>query len=120
MKFLLDQDVYFVTYRFLKDSGHDVVRAAEIGLSQSEDEELISIAQEQDRILITRDRDFGTLVFLKSLGSGVIYLRMLPSTQESVHGELARAIKAYSEEEIKKAFIVIEPDGYRFRRIQSR
>lgn len=55
MKFLLDQDVYLTTYHFLASLGHDVIRAAEMGLSQSADEELLKIAQEQDRILITRD-----------------------------------------------------------------
>jgi hypothetical protein len=31
MRFLLDQDVYFVTARFLIDAGHDVVLVAQIG-----------------------------------------------------------------------------------------
>jgi hypothetical protein len=33
MKFLLDQDVYAVTARFLNDLGHDVVPVALIGLA---------------------------------------------------------------------------------------
>ncbi len=48
MRFLLDQDVYAATARFLRESGHDVVSAAEIGCSQAADSELLSIAQEQD------------------------------------------------------------------------
>ena len=34
MKFLLDQDVYASTARFLMELGHNVVPAAEIGLSR--------------------------------------------------------------------------------------
>jgi predicted nuclease of predicted toxin-antitoxin system len=77
MRFLLDQDVYAVTAKFLLDARHDVVLAAQIGLSQAKDEEILKTAQEQSRILITRDRDYGNLVFVRSLGTGVIYLRSL-------------------------------------------
>ena len=48
------------------------------------DENLLKFAQEQGLILVTRDRDFGALVFVNKLGSGVIYLRILPSTQHAV------------------------------------
>jgi predicted nuclease of predicted toxin-antitoxin system len=47
MRFLLDQDVYAVTARFLSGLGHDVVPAARLGLSQAGDEELLKVAQEQ-------------------------------------------------------------------------
>lgn len=117
MKFLLDQDVYVVTAGFLRDLGHDVVPVAQIGLSQADDEDLLKVAQEQGRIFVTRDRDYGSLVFVKAVGAGVLYLRMLPATQNSVHKELERVLKTYSEEELMKAFVVVEPDGHRFRRL---
>jgi predicted nuclease of predicted toxin-antitoxin system len=55
MKFLLDQDVYCVTARFLSDRGHNVIQVAQLGLSQASDEEILTTAQEQNRILITID-----------------------------------------------------------------
>jgi predicted nuclease of predicted toxin-antitoxin system len=117
MKFLLDQDVYASTARFLSDLGHDVVPVARIGLSQADDEELLRVAQEQSRILVTRDRDFGNLVFVQALGAGVIYLRMLPSTQNAVHNELERVLSTHATEELARAFVVVEPDGHRIRRL---
>ena len=51
MKFLLDQDVYAVTARFLVASGHDVVRASEIGMAQASDEELLKKAHEPRKSL---------------------------------------------------------------------
>jgi predicted nuclease of predicted toxin-antitoxin system len=119
MKLLPDQDVYLVTERFLTNLGHDVVPVARIGLSRADDEEILQVAQEQDRILVTRDRDFGNLVFVRALGSGVLYLRILPSTQNAVHNELERVLNTYTEEELTKAFVVIEPDGHRIRRLPS-
>ena len=117
MKLLLDQHVYAVTARFLNDLGHDVVPVARVGLSQAEDEEILRVAQEQSRILVTRDRDFGNLVFVRALGAGVLYLRILPSTQNAVHAELERVLSAYTEEELTRAFVVIEAGGHRIRRL---
>jgi len=116
MKLLLDQDVYAATARFLSSLGHDVVPVAQIGLSQAEDSDLLKTAQERNRIFVTRDRDFGRLVFLKDLATGVLYLRVLPSTQSAVHAELDRVLSSYSENELMAAFIVIEPGRHRFRR----
>ncbi len=117
MKLLLDQDVYFATARFLREAGHDVVTASEIGCSQSSDSHLLGIAKEQDRIFVTRDRDFGGLVFVKGLGSGVIYLRILPATLDTVHNELRKVLMSYKEESLKKAFVVVEPARHRFRKL---
>ena len=117
MRFLLDQDVYAVTARFLTGLGHDVLLAAQLDLAQSADSDLLLIAQEQERTLVTRDRDFGGLVFLQGLGAGVIYLRMLPSTQRAVHKELERVLETYSETDLRSAFVVVEPGRHRFRRL---
>ncbi len=111
MRFLLDQDVYATTASFLRGLGHDVVPVAQIGRAQADDEELLKIASEQGRIFITRDRDFGNLVFVKGLGAGVLYLRILPSAQNAVHDELERVLNTYAEEELAKAFIVVGPSG---------
>jgi len=71
---------------------------------------------ERHAVLISRDRDFGHLVFVKGLGSGVIYLRMLPSTMEAVHNQLKIVLERYSAAELEKSFVVVEPAGHRFRR----
>ena len=117
MRFLLDQDVYASTARFLTSLGHDVVRVSQLGLAQAADERLLAEARSQARILVTRDRDFGSLVFVRLLGSGVLYLRILPSTQNAVHAELEAVLKTYSENELQRAFVVVEPDGHRIRRL---
>ena len=117
MKLFLDQDVYAATARFLRGLGHDVVTASEAGCSRSSDAELLRMAGEQGRILVTRDRDYGSLVFVQGSGSGVIYLRILPSTLDSVHQEIEVVLKSHSAEELKKAFVVIEQGRHRFRKL---
>jgi predicted nuclease of predicted toxin-antitoxin system len=119
VKLLLDQDVYAATERFLRDSGHDVVTASEIGRSRATDWELLSLAHEQERVFVTRDRDFGELVFLKDLGAGVIYMRVPPSTLKAGHDQLEAVLDTYSEEQLRKAFVVVEPGRHRFRRLSN-
>jgi predicted nuclease of predicted toxin-antitoxin system len=119
MRFLLDQDVWAMTARLLRDTGHDVVTAASIGLAEAGDADLLTTARDQHRIFVTRDRDFGGLVFLRNFGTGVIYLRISPSTQNAVHQELFRVLQEHSEEELTKAFVVVEPGRHRFRKLVS-
>jgi predicted nuclease of predicted toxin-antitoxin system len=116
MNLLLDQDVYAATAHFLTERGHDVVTVSQLGLAEADDEDLLRTAQEEERIFITRDRDYGALVFLKSLGAGVLYLRMLPSTQNAVHQELEKVLQTYSAEELKQAFVVVEVARHRIRK----
>jgi predicted nuclease of predicted toxin-antitoxin system len=117
MRFLTDQDVYLATSRRLTDLGHDVVGAAQLGLAQAPDSEMLRVAHNQNRILITRDRDYGSLVFVQSAGGGVIYLRILPSTQNAVHAELERVLALYSEQELRVSFVVVEAGRHRIRRL---
>jgi len=59
MKLLTDQDVYALTVRFLRSLGHDTVTAAELELDRASDLEILRRAERGQRIVITRDRDFG-------------------------------------------------------------
>ncbi len=119
MRLLLDQDVYERTAVFLRDIGHDVIQCSQVGLQQAADKYILKSAQEQNRLLVTRDRDFGALVFVKRLGAGIIYLRVKPSTLAPVHKELERVLSSYSQEKLSKSFIVVEPYGYRFRLVDK-
>lgn len=117
MNFLADQDVYASTIAFLRGLSHDVVTAAQLGLSQASDSDLLRVAREQDRLFITRDRDFGGLVFVQGEGPGVIYLRALPSTLNAVHAELANVLTAYPAPELAESFVVVEPGRRRIRKV---
>src|SRR5262245_18911076 len=117
MKFMTDQDVYAVSIRFLSDLGHDVVRASQLGLAQADDTKLLQEAQTEGRILVTRDRDFGGIIFLRGARSGVIYLRVSPTTLKAVHTELERVLSSYSEKQLQDSFVVIEPARHRIRKL---
>jgi predicted nuclease of predicted toxin-antitoxin system len=117
MRFLADQNVFASTSRLLQGLGHDVVRVADLGLARATDESLLEVAIRDNRILITRDRDFGNLVFVKGLTSGVLFLRIEPSTVEATHKELERVLKTYTEADLSVSFVVVEPGRHRLRRL---
>ncbi|MDI6760134.1 MAG: DUF5615 family PIN-like protein [Candidatus Brocadiaceae bacterium] len=118
MKILTDHDVYRITVDFLKRTGHDAVTAKELGLHRSSDKELLEKAKTTGRIFITRDKDFGMLVFLKKeLCPGVIYLKITPSTINGVHSELQKILEKHAEKDLKTVFCVVEPHRYRIRHI---
>lgn len=116
MRFLADQDVWATSTTFLRGVGHDVVTASELGMARADDIALLRIAQQQGRIFVTRDRDYGGLVFVQGNAPGVIYLRILPSSREAVHAELERVLSLYPEPELQTSFIVVEPGRHRIRK----
>lgn len=118
MKFLLDQDVYALTERFLRELKYDVKTASELGLSRALDSDLLKSAGDQGRIFVTRDRDYGNLVFVHHAGSGVICLRVLPSDMNEVHAELKKVLETYGEDELSKSFVVVEKARHRIRKIE--
>jgi predicted nuclease of predicted toxin-antitoxin system len=117
VRFFLDQDVYAITAQALREAGHDVATAAQLGLSRAPDVVLLNRAGADRRILVTRDKDYGGLVFVERLGRGVILLRISPSTIVSVHNELMRVLGIHAEDDFVSALVVVEPGVHRFRKV---
>lgn len=66
MKFLADESVDFPIIKSLREIGFDVSYLTEMYPGVT-DVEVIEIAGNQSRILITADKDFGTLIFRNKL-----------------------------------------------------
>ena len=121
MKFLIDQDVYGVTIKWLRGKGYDVVAARDLGLERASDGELLSKAQELGRIMLTRDKGFGALVFLRPEKTlGVILVRGNPGMIEEVHRELECLLEEHKEEELRGLFCVVEPGRHRIRHLPGK
>jgi predicted nuclease of predicted toxin-antitoxin system len=74
MRLLVDQGIYKITIDNLREGGHDVLTAKELGLHQASDEDLLKRAQADNCLLLTRDKGFGGLVFLnKDCQQGSFY-----------------------------------------------
>ncbi|MFH1678535.1 MAG: DUF5615 family PIN-like protein [Candidatus Omnitrophota bacterium] len=118
MRLFIDQDVYNVTIEFLKKQGHNVICAKEAGLSRAADEELLIWARRNKRILITRDKGFGAILFVQHFETeGVILLQIDPATIELVHKELTLFFNKHADMKFYNCFCVIECHRHRIRRI---
>jgi predicted nuclease of predicted toxin-antitoxin system len=103
MHFLVDQDVYKLTVDRLKELGHDVITVKELGMARASDEDLLRVAEDQNRILVTRDKDF--------------FLRVTPGTLSAVHRQLDKTLQEHGQEELMHCFSVIEPGRHRIRHL---
>lgn len=65
-EFLVDESLQRHVADLLVDNGHDAVHVSDIGLRGAPDETVLAAADEDSRILITADTDFGTLLALSS------------------------------------------------------
>jgi len=98
----------------LRNAGWDVFSIAEECPGVS-DEEVAALCADQQRILLTFDKDFGELVFRGGLpvGSGVVLFRITPDSPEQAAG-LALAL-AESHPDLSGSFCVVTRDSFRVR-----
>ena len=115
MRFLLD--VCAASRRMrdaLTSQGHDVLSALETD-PRATDEELLALAMEERRVLVTEDKDFGELVFVRRLPHPCIvrFVDMAVSEKVTAMGEL---IEQHPDLLSERALIVVTKRRVRIRR----
>jgi predicted nuclease of predicted toxin-antitoxin system len=66
MKFLIDNALSPALATLLEQAGHDAVHVRSLGLLHADDDVIFDRAAVEDRVLVTADADFGTLLALRS------------------------------------------------------
>lgn len=112
-KILLDTCVWGGTLQELKAEGYDVVWAGEWN-DDPGDEEILTIARKENRILITLDKDFGELAVVQEIQhSGIIRLVNFSAKQQ---GKICQHIlRHYHKDLIENTIITVEPNRVRIR-----
>ncbi|BBX13045.1 hypothetical protein MNVM_21260 [Mycobacterium novum] len=59
MRLLPDENLSPVLSSFLTEAGHDVVHVRDRGLASAADEVVLTLAADENRVLISADTDFG-------------------------------------------------------------
>ena len=80
-RLLLDENVDLRVGHFLRDLGHDVQSIAVDHSRALSDRNVLSIALNERRVLLTADRDFGELVVKEGLPHAAVLLLRLRSRQ---------------------------------------
>lgn len=62
MRFIIDNALSPSLAEALRDAGHDAIHVRDCDLGTATDEEIFSRASEEQRVLVSADTDFGTLL----------------------------------------------------------
>ncbi len=101
----------------MKD-GHDVLRASETGQERADDEKVLERAVSEGRILVTLDAHFGDWVVLPLRHhSGVIRLKVNPSTANNIVDLLTPFLRLHSQAEFIDHMVILS--GKRAKWIQT-
>lgn len=113
MKLLVDTCVFGGAVQELRQAGHDVVWSGEWERDPG-DSELLTHACEEDRVIVTLDKDFGELAVVRGLRHrGIVRLVGFRAQEQ---GSAARAALAkYAGELSKNAILTVEPSRVRVR-----
>lgn len=113
MKLLLDTCVWGKALADIIEAGHDAVWSGD-WKEDPGDERILQIALEQDRILVTLDKDFGELAVLRGLPHGGI-IRLVDLGARSQARACLEILSRYPEELRDGAIITVERTRVRVR-----
>lgn len=119
MKFLIDQNRSPRLAELLRDEGHDAVHTLELGLEAAEDDALLGLAAEQQRVVVSGDTDFGALLaLLHRREPSVILFRTRNASSASQQARLILDhLDGFATELTEGAVVVITDDRIRVRRL---
>ena len=102
----------------LTEGGHDVLSALEVN-QRATDEELLALATAEQRIIITEDKDFGELVFVRRLSHPCI-VRLVEMTVAEKVAAIRELIESHPVAMRESALIVVTRNRVRIRLGESR
>lgn len=112
-KFLADVNIEKQIVEYLRESGFNIKWISDYNISMT-DEELLKLAAQEERILLTNDKDFGYYIFLQSKSvKGVILFRIKGQSTSKKLSNLKELLESHRDK-IDNHFIVITDKKIRF------
>ncbi len=115
MRFLANENFPLLSVRILRQAELEVASVTEDSPG-IEDSEVLARAADEQRVILTFDRDYGELIYRLRLRSprGVIYLRFRPHTPEEPASILLNLLQLEGLQ-FEERFTVVEGDQIRQR-----
>jgi predicted nuclease of predicted toxin-antitoxin system len=116
MKLLANENFPLASVHYLRDKGYDITAIGEDNPSVK-DNVVMTIAIEEERTILTFDRDYGELIFRHNYKPpcGVIYLRIFEYSP-SEPGILIERLISEGEIDFNNALTVVDSNGIRQRK----
>jgi uncharacterized protein (DUF433 family)/predicted nuclease of predicted toxin-antitoxin system len=119
VRLLFDECVDVGLADHLRTCGHDVVLVQDIERG-AEDQRVVSLAAELERVLVTEDKDFGELAVRQRRPlPGVVLLRIAPSRRQ-VKAARLEAVLARRAGRIAGSYTVVQEDKIRIRPLTTK
>jgi predicted nuclease of predicted toxin-antitoxin system len=119
LKFLVDNALSFRVAELLREAGYDAVHVLDYGMSRSPDQAIFERSHSENRVIISADTDFGTLLATRKTNKPSVILLRLPllrRADEQTSVILANLPNVIADLE-SGAVVVIEPTRLRVRRL---
>ncbi len=118
MRWLADECVDASLVQWLRSAGQDVVYMAEIAPAAG-DTEVMQRAQQDGRLLLTEDKDFGDLVFRRGAAvPGLLLLRIAPEMASLKRERLEAAVQRFGDNLFGR-YMIIEEARFRARLLRD-
>lgn len=115
-KFLVDEDVEYSIVQYLRKQGYDVLSVVEFHPSL-DDADILQKAVQEQRIVITSDKDFGLLAFKEKLpAAGIILFRLYDQSAATKLRILPRILEEYKSK-LYGNFMVVSEGKIRIRKL---
>jgi predicted nuclease of predicted toxin-antitoxin system len=117
IRFLIDENIPPAIGRFLHTNGFEVKDVREMLRPGAQDEEVMSLARQEHRVLVTFDKHFSNLV-LYPPGSheGIIRIRIHPPVISEIITAFKQLLAKLDIEAMRGSLIVLEREGFRVRK----
>ena len=116
MKFVIDMNLTPQWVKFFNAHGYDAVHWSSVGRHDVEDHDIVEWAREHDRIGLTSDLDFGTILAIsESRKPSVVQLRSDVTLPTRVGSVVIEAIQQSEIDLLAGALLTVKAGRYRLR-----